>query len=157
MGVKINEKAAIRGRVTITLWDVNTGKEDIQVFDNLIVNSGRNAIAGRLAGDVSVANRGEVTWGAVGTGENSPAGADTTLQTELFRKVLAFRSVTDNKATLRLFLNTSEGNGVLKEFGLFGEDASSTPNSGTLINRVNIDRTKTISNTLTIETVITVG
>lgn len=154
----VNEPVPISGVVTLILRSAISGAiMDAKRYTNLIVASGKNAVAGRLVGDLIVANRGAITFGSVGTGTNVPADGDTTLQTELFRKVLALRQVTTNKALFRLFLTTSEGNGVLKEFGLFGEDASATPDSGTLFNRVNIDITKTVSETLTIEAEITVG
>lgn len=153
----IEERVTLRGRVTLTLRDVRTGKEDVQVLDNLIVTAGKSAIAARLAGDTAVANRGEITYGAVGTGTTAPTLADTTLETELVRKLLALRSFSANVATLRMFLTTAEGNGTLKEFGLFGEDASITADSGTMFNRLLIDRVKTSANTLTIEVQLTVG
>lgn len=156
--IPLIEKVGIRGRVIVTLRDARSGRIISQdVHENLIVTTGKVAVAARFAGDTSKANRNEITFGAVGTGTNSPALSDTTLQTEFFRKVLATRSFLSNVATLRLFLSTSEGNTTLKEFGLFGEDASATPDSGTLFNRVKIDRTKTSSNTLTIESRITIG
>ena len=158
MGLKINEKVgAIRGRVILTLTDVKTGKKDVQIVENLFVDSGKEAIAARLADDTAKINRGVPTFGAVGTGTSVPALLDTTLETEIFRKVLATTIFSGNQTTLRLFLSTTQGNGVLKEFGIFGEDATSAPDSGTMFNRVNINRTKTASNTLTIEVIFTLG
>lgn len=153
----IKEKTFITGRVTLTLTDVKTGKKDVQIVDNLVVNAGKSAIAARLAGDVAVANRGEITFGAVGTGVTAPAAGDVALETETFRKILAQRSFFGNVATLRMFLNTAEGNGTLTEFGLFGEAASGVADSGTLFNRVNINRVKTVANTLTIEVALTLS
>lgn len=156
--MKIQDGLKITGVVRGWLRDAKTGKLKAYFeHRNLVVDSGKSAIAARLAGDVAVANRGEITYGAVGTGGSTPAAGDTTLETELFRKVLALRQFSGNVATFRLFLNTSEGNGTLLEFGLFGEDASGTADSGTLFNRVNINKVKTVAETLTIEAQITVG
>jgi len=155
---RIKERIGIRGRVVVTMRDAKTGRiVSRDIHENLIVTGGKSAIAARLAGDTTKANRGEITFGSVGTGTTAPSAADTKLETEFFRKVLAVRKVTVNVAILRLFLSTSEGNTTLKEFALFGEDASVTPDSGTMFNRVLIDRTKTSANTLTIEALVTVG
>ena len=153
----IEEKVTIRGRVTLTLTDVKTGKKDIQVRDNLVVTLAKSAIAAKLSGDASIANRSEITFGAIGSGTATPTLGDTTLGTETFRKILATRTFSGNQATLRLFLSTSEGNGTIEEFGLFGEDASVAADSGTLFNRVLVNRVKTSSNTLTIEVVLTIS
>lgn len=156
--MKTVDQVTLTGRITATLRDAKTGRI-IKVIrkDNIIVTTGKNAVAARLAGDTAVANRGEITFGAVGTGTTAPTVGDTTLETEFFRKVLALRQSLGNVTTLQLFLNTSEGNTTLTEFGLFGEDASATPDSGTMFNRVNINIVKTASNTLTIEVEITVN
>ncbi len=129
----------------------------VSEYTNLIVTTGKVAVARRLAGDLSVANAGEITFGSVGTGTNVPAVADTTLQTEFFRKILSVRTFSSNKAILQMFMNSSEGNANLREFGLFGEAASAAADSGTLFNRVNITEDKTAATTLTIEAEITVG
>ena len=126
-------------------------------YDNLIVTTGKVAVARRLAGDLSLANPGEITFGSVGTGTDVPALTDTTLQTEFFRKILSLRTFSGNIAILQMFMNSSEGNANLREFGLFGEAASAAVDSGTLFNRVNINEDKTAATTLTIEAEITVG
>lgn len=129
----------------------------VSTYENLIVTTGKIAVARRLAGDLSVANPGEITFGSVGTGTDVPLITDTTLQTEFFRKILSLRSFAANKAILQMFMTTAEGNANLREFGLFGEAASAAPDSGTLFNRVNITEDKTSATTLTIEAEITVG
>ena len=50
-----------------------------------------------------------------------------------------------------IFFNTSEANAALKEIGLFGDDATVTADTGTLFARAAIDKTKTSSETLTID------
>ena len=156
--INVDEPVPISGIVTLILRrEISGAIKDVKRYTNLIVDAGKNAIASRLVGDLAIVKRGEITFGSVGTGVNVPAAGDTTLQTEIFRKVLALRQVTTNKALFRLFLTTSEGNGTLKEFALFGEDASAAADSGTMFNRVNIDILKTASETLTIEAEITVG
>lgn len=154
----MNEHAKITGVVQTWLRDAKTGNlKRYKKYTNLIVDSAKVAIAARLAGDVSVANRGEITFGSVGLDATSPVPSNVALGNEFFRKALSFLGFVDNVATLRMFMTTAEGNGLLKEFGLFGEDASGVADSGTMFNHVNIDENKTVAETLTIEAQITIG
>lgn len=147
----------VRGRWRLWLYDVRTGKFEFDEGHNLYVTTGKNAVAARLAGKTDIANRGEITYGAVGTSNAAPSAGQTTLVAETFRKILATRLSDGNVATLRAFFGTAEANGSLREFGLFGENASGTANSGTMFNRLLINKEKTSVNTLTIEVQITVG
>lgn len=158
MKASIHNGLKISGKVRFIFTDVKTGKKEVSKWHkNIIPTVGRTAIGRRLGNIAEKSNEGMVTYGAVGTGTNAPQNSDTQLQTEIFRKLIASASYLVNVITIRTFLTTAEGNGVLKEFGLFGEDASGTPNSGTLFQRVNISKTKTSSKTLTIESVITIS
>lgn len=159
-GMKVNgdDQIKISGKVRFIFTDVKTGKKEISKWHkNIIPTEGREAIGRRLGNIALKANEGMVTYGAVGTGTTTPQNSDTQLETELFRKLIASASYSANVITIRTFYTTGEANGALKEFGLFGEDASAAANSGTLFQRVNINRTKTASKTLTIESVITIS
>lgn len=137
--------------------NVITGKVRIFRYHNMVVTYGKNGIAQRLAGQDS----GEITYCALGTGITAPALGDTALQTELIRKLISVRSYAGNVATFQTYFTTSEGNGTLKEAGLFGNGvgrtASSTPGSGQLYCRVAINRTKTSNDTLTLNWDVTIG
>ena len=150
------EGLKISGKVKITETDINTGKVEITEYKNLIPTCGREAIARRLINEALKASEGVITYGAVGTNTTSPTLADTTLGTELFRKAIASTSRTNNVIHINTFLTTTEGNGDLREFALFGEDASGTANSGTIFEKVSINRTKTSAKTLLIESVLTI-
>lgn len=148
----------LRGEIILEFRNVKTGKVRRYYYKNMVVTRAKNAIAQRLAGD---GDAGEITYCALGTGTNAPALADTQLQTELVRKLISVRSVSGNIATFQTFFTTSEGNGTLREAGLFGDatgvTASSTANSGQLYCRTAINRTKTSSDTLTLTWQLTVG
>lgn len=124
---------------------------------NVVPLVGQVAIVRRLANTNLKANEGVITYGAIGPGTNTPSVSDTSLQTESFRKTIATAEYLSNVLTVQLFLSTSEGNMTIREYGLFGEDASSTASSGTLFERVSMNKTKTSAKTLTIETSITVA
>lgn len=146
----------LKGELTLDFFNVHTKKHRIYQYKNMVVTTAKTSIAQRLAGDTAA---GEITYCALGTGTTSPALGNTTLQTELFRKLISSRSVAAAVATFQTFYTTSEANGALKEAGLFGNatavTASATPDSGQLFCRTIINRTKTSSDTLTLSWAVT--
>jgi len=158
MRVNGDNKFIISGKVRFILTDIKTGKVEVgRWHKNVMPAVGRQAIGRRLGNIGLKANEGMVTYGAVGTGTTAPQASDTQLEVELDRKLIASTSYAANVITIRTFFTTAEAVGNLKEFGLFGEDASGTPDSGTLFQRALIDKTKTASKTLTVESVITIS
>mgnify|MGYP001566021195 FL=1 len=144
------------GKVFVQLQNIYTGKIIAGLFDNLVTTAGKQSTADHRRG-TTANNKGIITYCAVGTGSTAPALADTTLQTEIGRKLISVRTVDGKTAVFQTFFTTSEGNGTLREAGLFGDDASGTANSGTLFCRVAINRTKSSSDTLTILWNVTEG
>lgn len=145
------------GQIMIILRDAITGKiKEQTLVKNMFVTAGKNSLASGLIGNTAN-SQGIITYCALGTGTVAPALADTGLQTELVRKLVSVRSVSGKVATFQTFFTTSEGNGTLREAGLFGDDASTTPGSGTLFCRAAISRTKSSSDTLTLAWTVTIG
>ena len=160
MKLKLKSKSLKLGfNAILTFRDARTGRITDRIkAHNLAVNTGLYTIAARLSGvDIPANKKGTITYCAVGTGTTAPAAGDTDLETEIERKQVSDRSVTNAVAKFRTFYNTSEANGALKEAGLFGDDASSTPDSGTLFCRLAINKTKTSAETLTIDWEFTVS
>lgn len=154
----IKENLKITGEVVFTLYDTKTGKQKIYKYKNLFTLAGKIAIARRLAGVALYANEGQATYAATGTGSTSaPALGDIKLNTELYRNTVSSGSYSANISVIRGFYNTTESNGTLTEFGLFGEAATGAADSGTLFNRVVIAITKTNTQTLTFEARITIS
>jgi hypothetical protein len=154
---KLTESIKATGKVKCILKNVNTGQVTIKEYDNIVVTCGKVAVARRLGGLGTYANEGQVTYGATGTGTTTPAITDIKLTTELTRKLISSSSISGNISIIRAFFNTSESNGALKEFGLFGEAATGSADSGTMFNHVLIDITKTVADTLTFEIQITIS
>lgn len=145
------------GKVLITIRDAKTGKiksEDLN--NNMFVTAGKVSMASALIGTTSN-DQGIITYCALGTGSTAPDLADTTLETEIVRKLVSVRSSASNVATFQTFFTTAEGNGSLREAGLFGDLATGTANSGTLFCRVAINRTKSSADTLTLSWAVTIG
>lgn len=147
----------MRGEVMLEIRDAKTGKlKAREVYKNLVVSVAKTEIAKALCGVVGE-NQGQVTYCAVGTGTNAPASGDTQLQTELHRKLISVRTPTNNQAVFKTFYNQNEANGVLREAGLFGYNATAAANTGALFARVAINRTKSANDTLTLTWTIVVG
>jgi len=149
---KLKEKAFPRGELKIVLTHKDTGEEIEKTYRNIVVNVGTELITKRLTGE---GNTCEVTYGAVGTDDTAATAADTALGTELARKLLASRTYTATSAIFILYMSVSEGNGALKEFALYGDGASGTPDSGVLFNRALIDVAKSTDYSMTIQATIT--
>lgn len=151
-----NEIVVPTGMVHLLFHNIKTGKKEEILVKNMFVTAGKNSLADALRGETSN-NKGIITYCALGTGTTAPALSDTALQTEIARKLISVRSASANVATFQTFFTTSEGNGTLKEAGLFGDLASGTANSGTLFCRTAINRTKSSNDTLTLSWAVTIG
>ena len=147
----------LKSNVTVISENVKTGEVKILDTHNIACTVGKNSLAQRMVGSI----KGNVTYFAVGTGASTggdaPAVGDTALNTELYRKQISVRSATGNSATFRIFFNVNEANGTLTEIGLFGDDATVTADTGTLFARAAITKTKTDSETLTIDWDLTIA
>lgn len=152
-GKKIVDNVRITGAVMLELENVYTRKIQRIYYKNMFVTAGKVALARSFFDD----NYGKITYAALGTSAVAPALGDTQLGTELFRKAISVRSSSSNIFTAQTFFTTSEGNGTLREAGLFGDLATGVANSGTLFAHVAISRTKSSSDTLTLSWTITVG
>ena len=152
-----NEIIVPRGQILIDLFDGRTGElKERQFYKNLVTTVGKEAMAAALSG-ITSNNKGIITYCAVGTGITAPALGNTTLQTELFRKLISVRSVTNNTATFQTLFTTGEANGTLREAGLSGDDATGVSGSGTLFCRSAINRAKTASDTLSFSWSVIIG
>jgi hypothetical protein len=78
--IKTRNKLFLSGRIKATLRDIKTGKiKQIVEVHNIIPTVGLTAIARRLGNIGSKSNEGMITYGAVGSGSNTPASSDTTI------------------------------------------------------------------------------
>lgn len=151
-----NEIIVPTGMVLIEIRNVLTGKEESIMTKNMVVTAGKNAMASALIG-TTANDKGIISYCALGTSAVAPALSDTQLAAELGRKLISVRSVSGNVATFQTFFTISEVVGTLREAGLFGDDASSTANSGTLFCRTAINRVKSSNDTLTLSWALTIG
>lgn len=156
MHIKSGDRTnGITGAVKLTFKNVKSGEEEIIHILNVFCNPGKASIAERLANRST--NRALVSYFATGVGAGTPDQDDTVMFNELFRKPISVTSFSSNVVYFTTYLATSESNGDLTEIGLFGDEATSTSNTGTLFAHTNIVKTKTSSDTLTVEWAITIN
>lgn len=168
MGVKIMEGYELKngiyqvkdqlavptGMIRIVLRDGKTGRiKADDLVKNMFVTAGKVSMAAAFFN----ALKGNITYCALGTSAVAPALGDTTLTTEIFRKLISVRSSASNVFTAQTFYTTAEANGTLREAGLFGDDATAVANSGTLFAKAAINRVKSSSDTLTLAWALTIG
>jgi predicted RNase H-like nuclease len=152
--LELKEKAIkLKGKVRIILEDEKTGivVKDTGWVDNVVPTVGRTALAKIMAGVDTISNPGKITYCAVGTGTVVPNITGTKLTTEIERVLISAVSTNiDNEVNIRAFFTTLQGNGSLKELGLFGEDADATADSGTLFQWIAFNVVKTTAETMTV-------
>lgn len=90
---------------------------------NLITTVGRSVVAQRLANDTTYT--GVINYGALGSSATAVANGDTTMTTEVFRKVVASASDTTNQAFIDFFYSKTDTNGTYEEFGTFIDGTAS--------------------------------
>lgn len=102
------------------------------VFPNLIMTAGRTQVLTYIGGTAG----STVAFGkylAIGTGAIlAPGPADTTLATEVFRKLQAGFTVQGTQVDINFALLSGDANVTMSNAGLYGAAATATLNSGTL-------------------------
>lgn len=115
----INSSYQMAGNLRIVLTGENGEVKQEQSVKNLVVSTGKNYIAQRIANnDTTVMN-----YMAVGTGNTSPAVANTTLMTEVARVTVgsANVAVSANTTTYTATFPSGTGTGALVEAGIFND------------------------------------
>ncbi len=146
-----NESSEMTGNVSITKRDISGHIKEVKKYKNILVNLCFDFLCNKLIDSGSELG---ITYMAIGSGTTAVAVTDTILVTETMRKVLTSRIKSGQTSVFSMYLSTTEGNGSIREIGLFGGLASSTPNSGTLFDRLLINEAKVNTETWTIEITI---
>lgn len=128
------------------------GTQEVIEHLNTVVDDCSRLIASLMKGQVGYKG---ITYWAVGSGAGTwdnanppaPTVGDTKLFKETYRKAINPSDITfldsngkpttsvTNKLQIKVVFTESEANGELREFGLFGGNATATKNSGIMINR----------------------
>ena len=99
---------------------------------NQVILAARSELAKRLTGDA--ATTGIINYGALGSGSTAVNDADTVLDTEVARVLVATATQTDDEAAIDFYFSKSSTNGTYEEFGTF-IDGTGSADSGLLFNR----------------------
>lgn len=158
--IQIPEIVKPIGAVALYINDAKTGKlKSFEYFKNMYVTAGKVSLARRQRG-LTENNQGEITYCAVGTSSVAPELTNTKLGSELTRKLISVReenSGAENANDFTTFFTTSEANGTIEEFGLFGDAATIATDSGTLFCRTLRHRVKTTNDTMTVIWTVLIG
>ncbi|KXG42881.1 hypothetical protein [Tepidibacillus decaturensis] len=151
----MREDLDLKGKLTIVIENVVTGRIRTVVVDNLVILNGRNLIRDFLFGDAVTG----LTHMALGTDTSEPSVTPTI--TEVFRKVFTSKAKADGKLTVDMYLSSTEANGyTLTSAALFGNGATDSAGTGTQYNKVihdQISKTASLSITYTWDLYINAG
>ncbi len=141
----------ITGRVQINRYDEDLKLIESQEFDNLVVTTGLNWVAGRMGPSPAAV----MNYIALGNSGTAPALGDTTLVSETFRSAVTVNggAVSANSVVYSLSMAAGVGTGSYQEAGLFNANSGGTMLSRVVFPVVN----KGASDTVTITWTISVG
>jgi len=129
----MNNTIQLKGRSTIRAYPAGAGFQGVPVYeqtvDNLVVTAGKTLVADFL---LSLAGEIGLTFHAIGTDGTAPVIGDTTLGAEAARKAWTAKGRSGTVITYEVFYLASEATFSIAEAGVFGKDASATPDSGVL-------------------------
>lgn len=118
------------GNLYIVLRDENGNVKQEESVKNLVVNTGKNYIAQRIANNTTAV----MNYMSVGTSSNAPAVANTTLTTEIVGSRVtigaANTSVSSNTTTYVATFPPATGTGAIVEAGIFND-----PSAGLMLAR----------------------
>ena len=115
--------------------------------DNQLTNAYRDSVLNQLKGNAFTSL--DILYLAIGKGSTPAQASDTTLVDEIYRSVPTQKSIIGNYVQTIWVIPTDIANDHLREIGVFAGNATSTPDSGTMLSRMNIDIEKTPSMELT--------
>lgn len=119
---------------------------------NITTTAGRTVLARRLSGNTTYS--GSINYTALGTSNTAPTVGDTQLGTETYRKALSSGTYLNNVAYIETFFSASEVNGTFQEYANF-IDGSGSANSGQMFNRFTQTVSKSATETLNVQSVVT--
>lgn len=143
------ETPKVKGALEIVLRDKDGKVKDQRKLKNLIVTTGVNYIADRMAD----AAEGAMSHMAVGTGSTAAAANDTTLGTEAARVALTSTTQTNDDVVYVASFGAGTGTGALTEAGILNASSGGTLLCRTVFSAVN----KGASDTLQITWTVTVA
>jgi hypothetical protein len=143
--MKATEKIkGIKGFVRIEELNIETGEQKVFEADNMIMQAFYTLLFSFLNFDNLFLTGDEftITHLALGTGTTAVTSSDTTLDTEIDRVAVTTKRIGVSSIESKFIVPPASAVGNIKEMGLFA-NATSTPDSGTLLSRLLINKQKT--------------
>lgn len=133
-------------------------KEHYTVLEahNLLTNNGRTQILGFIGSPTYISTQTPFSqWFEVGTNPFAlPSAGDTTVPGGLARVQPSTAVITGTQVDISCFFGTSQGNGNWTNAGLWGNNATSTLGSGTLMTHSAFAYNKVNTNSVTVDYLI---
>lgn len=131
----ISDNLRLRGRLDIVVTAPDGTIKDTKRVDNLVVTTGKNFVASRMAG-TSVSVMSDMS---IGTGSTAASAADTTLGSESARVSLTSTTVNNNDVVyLATFpANTPTSAAAITEAGIFNASTSGSMLCRTVFSQIN--------------------
>ena len=143
--MKATEKIkGIKGFVRIEELNIETGEQKVFEADNMIMQAFYTLLFSFLNFDNLSLTGDEftITHLALGTGTTAVTSSDNALDTEIDRVAVTTKRIGVSSIETKIIIPPASAVGYIKEMGLFA-DGTSTPDSGTLLSRLLIDKQKT--------------
>lgn len=140
------EKLKATGALKVVLTAPDGTVKSEQDVKNLVVDSGLDFIASRMAGTSPAV----MSHMAIGSGNAAAAAGDTALGTQLGRVALTSTTVTDNEVEYVASFPAGTGTGAVTEAGIFNASSAGTMLCRTVFSVVNKDANDTLTITWTV-------
>jgi len=145
----MQDMVEVAGKLSIVLTTADGMVKDSRELNNLIVQVGKNYLAGGVIGSLAQ----PFIQMALGTGTTAATTSDTALQTQLARQAFTTASMAANVATVSTTFDAGAATGSLTEAGIFNAATAGVMLSRVVFSVVN----KAATDVLTITWSITIG
>lgn len=126
------ESLTLKGKLEVSLFDENNNLKDQRKINNLVVATGKDFIASRMAANTT----NIMSHMSIGTGNVAAATNQTLLVGEIGKVSLDSTSTTSNTVTFVATFPAGTGTGTLAEAGIFNAAGA---NTGTMLCRTRFD------------------
>lgn len=130
---RLHEREGLLNEAIVALMSEGYQPRKERVKRNLVVNVGFDLLLSLLAGESGVLG---ISYVALGSSTTTPASTDTQLGAEVSRIAVTSFSHSPNDLTVSGYWGTDQANVSLAEAALFGGNATSAANTGTIYSHV---------------------
>ena len=144
----IHDDLKLKGRLDIVVTSEDGVVKQKESVDNLVVTSGKNFVASRMAGTSSSV----MSHMAIGTGSTAAAVGNTTLGSESARVALTSTTVTDNDVVYVATFpaNTPSSAAAITEAAIFNASTNGTMLCRTVFSVINKSQSDSLTVTWTV-------